>query len=347
MGSKKKSALVLGAGGFIGSHMVKRLKLEGYWVRAVDIKHPEYSDSFADEFIVADMRDSIITKELLTYQIENTKSVFDEVYQFAADMGGAEYIFVGDNDADIMHNSVIINLNVLNSQKEINETYQTNMTKIFYSSSACIYPEQNQLDPKSPNCAENTAYPASPDSEYGWEKIFSERLYLTYARNYKIPVRIARYHNIFGPEGTWEGGKEKVPAAMCRKVGELSAEGGTIDLWGDGNQTRSFLYIDECIEATKRLVNSDFQGPVNIGSEEMVSINELVAIVAKVANKKVKRNHILNGPIGVRGRNSNNDLIREKLNWNYSQSLEKGIEKTYDWISQQIKSKQNKMFFKD
>tara|TARA_R110002073_G_scaffold123234_1_gene266703 strand:+ start:224 stop:1237 length:1014 start_codon:yes stop_codon:yes gene_type:complete len=332
----KRTALVLGAGGFIGSHMVKRLKSEGYWVRGVDLKLPEYSDSLADEFYLKDLRNPGETKKSFTYAHKNEINLFDEVYQFAADMGGAEYIFTGEHDADIMHNSIMINLNVLNCQKELNRIHKTNKTKIFYSSSACIYPEQNQLDPENPNCSESTAYPASPDSEYGWEKIFSERLYLTYARNYKIPVRVARYHNIFGPEGTWEGGKEKVPAAMCRKIGILPIEGGEIDVWGDGFQTRSFLYIDECIEATRRLVNSDFQGPVNIGSEEMVSINQLIQIIAKEAGKKIKKNHLLKGPIGVRGRNSNNDLVREKLGWDYSQPLHIGIQKTYDWISQQI-----------
>ena len=331
-----KTALVLGAGGFIGSHMVKRLKSENYWVRAIDLKYPEFSKSLADEFIIADLRNQSEVQNVLTYSLGGALQLFDEVYQFAADMGGAEYIFTGDHDADIMHNSVLINLNVLNSQKALNETHKINTTTIFYSSSACIYPEQNQLDPNNPNCAEHTAFPANPDSEYGWEKIFSERLYLTYARNYDIPVRIARYHNIFGPEGTWNGGKEKVPAAMCRKVAELPDEGGVIDMWGDGNQTRSFLFIDECIEATRRLMNSDFPGPVNVGSEEMVSINELVEIIAEISGKDVEINHIIDGPLGVRGRNSHNDLIREKLNWNYQMTLEKGVERTYQWITEQV-----------
>ena len=335
---KEKAALVFGAGGFIGSHMVKRLKLENYWIRAVDLKYPEFSTSLADEFIIADLRNQSEIQDLLTYNLGGTMQVFDEVYQFAADMGGAEYIFTGDHDADIMHNSVLINLNILNTQQKLNQFYNLNKTTIFYSSSACIYPEQNQVDPNNPNCAEHTAFPANPDSEYGWEKIFSERLYLTYARNYKIPVRIARYHNVFGPEGTWNGGKEKVPAAMCRKVAELPNEGGIIDMWGDGNQTRSFLFIDECIEATRRLMLSDFIGPVNIGSEEMVSINKLVSIIAKVSEKNVAIHHILEGPLGVRGRNSQNDLIREKLNWDYTMSLEEGIEKTYRWIEEQISS---------
>tara|TARA_R110002072_G_scaffold29809_9_gene93761 strand:+ start:6174 stop:7190 length:1017 start_codon:yes stop_codon:yes gene_type:complete len=333
---EKKLALVLGAGGFIGSHMVKRLKSEGYWVRGVDLKYPEFSKSPADEFILKDLRNQSVIKKLFIHNLNGTPNLFDEVYQFAADMGGAEYIFTGEHDADIMHNSIMINLNILNAQRELNKVYKTNKTRIFYSSSACIYPEENQVDPNNPNCAEHTAYPANPDSEYGWEKIFSERLYLTYARNYKIPVRIARYHNVFGPEGTWNGGKEKVPAAMCRKVAELSNAGGVIDMWGDGNQTRSFLFIDECIEATRRLVSSDFMGPVNIGSEEMVSINELVAIIARVSKKNVTINHIIEGPIGVRGRNSQNDLIREKLNWDYQMPLKEGIQKTYHWITEQI-----------
>ncbi len=260
---------------------------------------------------------------------------FDEIYQFAADMGGAGFVFTGENDADIMHNSVSINLNVLEEQRKFNESYEVNKTKIFYSGSACMYPEHNQLDPDNPDCCEESAYPANPDSEYGWEKLFSERLYLAYNRNYGIPIRIARYHNIFGPEGTWQGGREKAPAAICRKVAELPEEGGSIDVWGDGKQTRSFLYVTECIEATYRLMQSDFMGPVNIGSEEMVTIDKLVDIAAKVSGKKVEKNHI-DGPLGVRGRNSNNDLIREKLNWDYVQSLRLGIEKTYNWISEQV-----------
>lgn len=332
-----RSALVLGAGGFIGSHMVKRLKSEGYWVRGVDIKQPEYSVSEADEFIIQDLRVLAGVQQIIKAPTGSIS--FDEIYQFAADMGGAGYIFTKENDADIMHNSSVINLNVLDAQTKLNKEFNINKTKIFYSSSACIYPEYNQLDPNNPNCSEDSAYPASPDSEYGWEKIFSERLYLTYARNYNIPVRVARYHNIYGPEGTWDGGKEKVPAAMCRKVGLLPSEGGVVELWGDGKQTRSFLYIDECIEATRRLMLSDFQEPINIGSEEMVTINDLIDIVAKVANKKISKKHILEGPLGVRGRNSVNNLIREKLNWDYSQSLEVGIEKTYHWIEQQIANK--------
>jgi len=322
MGQYTKKALVCGAGGFIGSHMVKKLKSEGYWVRGADVKYPDFSMSEADEFMRGDLTDQVFCDEVTNIQ-------FDEIYQFAADMGGAGYIFTGDHDADVMNNSATINLNILRNIKDYKP-------KIFFSSSACMYPEHNQLDPDTPDCREDTAYPANPDSEYGWEKLFSERLYLAYHRNYGVPVRIARYHNIFGPEGTWDGGKEKAPAAMCRKVAKLPNEGGTIDVWGDGEQTRSFLFVDECVEATYRLVQSDFTGPVNIGSEEMVSINELVDITAKVSGKQVEKNHI-EGPLGVRGRNSNNDLIREKLGWDYSQPLEEGIRRTYKWIQAQIK----------
>ena len=344
----KKTALVLGAGGFIGSHMVKRLRKEGYWVRGVDLKYPEFSKTEANEFVCGDLRDVEIVRRVIRFtgylgnyyqQIADKFSQpFDEIYQFAADMGGAGFIFTGENDADIMHNSASINLNLLEEQKKLNKDKKVNQTKIFYSSSACMYPEHNQLDPNNPDCRENSAYPANPDSEYGWEKLFSERLYLTYNRNYGIPVRVARYHNIFGPEGTWDGGREKAPAAICRKVAQLSQNGGTIEVWGDGLQTRSFLFIDECIEATWRLMQSDFLGPVNIGSEEMVTINQLVETAAKVANKKVEKNHILDAPLGVRGRNSNNDLVREKLGWDYSQSLEDGIRKTYEWICLQLYS---------
>ena len=344
----KKTALVLGAGGFIGSHMVKRLRKEGYWVRGVDLKYPEFSKTEANEFVCGDLRDVEIVRRVIRFGgytgnyysqiVDKFLEPFDEIYQFAADMGGAGFIFTGENDADIMHNSASINLNLLEEQKKWNKDKKTNHTKIFYSSSACMYPEHNQLDPNNPDCRENSAYPANPDSEYGWEKLFSERLYLTYNRNYGIPVRVARYHNIFGPEGTWDGGREKAPAAICRKVAQLSQNGGTIEVWGDGLQTRSFLFIDECIEATWRLMQSDFLGPVNIGSEEMVTINQLVETAAKVANKKVEKNHILDAPLGVRGRNSNNDLVREKLGWDYSQSLEDGIRKTYEWICLQLYS---------
>ena len=354
----KKTALVLGAGGFIGSHMVKRLRKEGYWVRGVDLKRPEFSKTQANEFVQGDLRDVDFVRRVIQfkgYQGNFYNEIpyrlvepFDEIYQFAADMGGAGFVFTGENDAEIMQNSVTINLNVLEEQRKLNETFHGEtkswtecnrprldwQTKIFYSGSACMYPEHNQLDPNNPDCREESAYPANPDSEYGWEKLFSERLYLSYNRNHGIPVRIARYHNIFGPEGTWKGGREKAPAAICRKVAYASAD-DTIEVWGDGEQTRSFLYIDECIEATRRLMDSEFIGPVNIGSEEMVTINELVDIAAKVADKKIKKNHI-DGPLGVRGRNSNNDLIREKLGWDYEQTLEEGIKKTYSWISYEI-----------
>jgi GDP-D-mannose 3', 5'-epimerase len=342
-----RTALVLGAGGFIGSHMVRRLKKEGYWVRGVDVKYPEYSQTAADEFIQGDLTDQIFVEKVVKfrgygknfYKFVPIKYIqpFDEIYQFAADMGGAGYIFTGDHDADVMNNSASINLNVLKSVKDLNEETGYNRTKIFFSSSACIYPEHIQMNPENPGLKEDDAYPAEPDSEYGWEKLFSERLYFAYKRNYKIPVYVARYHNIFGPEGTWTGGKEKSPAAICRKVAELPDEGGEIEIWGDGKQTRSFLYIDECIEATYRLVQSNFSGPVNIGSEEMVTINQLADTTAKVAGKKIIKKHI-KGPLGVRGRNSNNDLIRKNLKWDYSMTLENGISKTYEWINRQLVS---------
>ena len=333
-----KKALVLGAGGFIGSHMCKRLKSEGFWVRGVDIKYPEFSESAADEFIQGDLREVGLVSRVMDVEGDS----FDQIYQFAADMGGAGYIFTDEHSADIMHNSATINLNVLNEQVQLNRLLGTNKTKIFYSSSACMYPEHNQLDPDNPDCREDSAYPANPDSEYGWEKRFSERLYLAYSRNYDISVCVARYHNIFGPEGTWQGGKEKAPAAICRKVANVPDVGGPIEVWGDGLQTRSFLFIDECIEATRRLMDSTtFRGPVNIGSEEMVTINQLVETAAKVAGKVVSKRHVLDAPLGVRGRNSNNDLIRNTLGWDYSQSLEEGIRKTYEWISEQIKSHQH------
>jgi GDP-D-mannose 3',5'-epimerase len=320
-----KKALVFGAGGFIGSHMAKRLKSEGYWVRGVDLKAPEFSETSCDEFIFADLRDYANVESAITL---NSNETFSDIYQFAADMGGAGYIFTGENDADIMQNSASINLNTLRALEKLNSKLGVNSTKVFYSSSACMYPDHNQLDPDNPNCEESSAYPANPDSEYGWEKLFSERIFLAYNRNYNIPVRIARYHNIFGPEGTWIGGKEKAPAAICRKV---IMSNGDIEIWGDGNQTRSFLYIDECIEATRRLMESDFVGPVNIGSEEMVTINKLVEIASGVESKKIETKHIP-GPLGVRGRNSNNDLIRAKLGWDYSMPLKDGIALTYKWI---------------
>jgi len=339
-----KKALVLGAGGFIGSHMVKRLRKEGYWVRGIDLKYPEFSETEANEFIQGDLRDAAFVRKCLEYKGTGGKfyeeipykyvHAFDEIYQFAADMGGAGFVFTGENDAEIMQNSVTINLNVLEQQRLLNREHDRNYTKIFYSGSACMYPEHNQLDPNNPDCREESAYPANPDSEYGWEKLFSERLYLAYSRNHGIPVRIARYHNIFGPEGTWQGGREKAPAAISRKVA-YARDTDTIEVWGDGEQTRSFLYIDECIEATYRLMQSNFIGPVNIGSEEMVTINQLVDTAAKVAGKTIEKKHV-EGPLGVRGRNSNNDLIREKLGWDYSQTLEEGITKTYEWIQSQI-----------
>ena len=332
-----KTALVLGAGGFIGSHMVKRLRDEGYWVRGVDLKHPEFSKTEANEFICRDLTDVDNMRRVIRYgaSIDNFYSpIFDEIYQFAADMGGAGFIFTGDNDAAIMHNSACINLNLLEEQRKLNNEEEINRTKIFYSSSACMYPEHNQLDPDNPDCRESSAYPANPDSEYGWEKLFSERLYLSYHRNYSIPVRIARYHNIYGPESTWEGGREKAPAAICRKVANACDE-DSIEVWGDGEQTRSFLYIDECIEATRKLMDSNCTEPVNIGSEEMVTINQLVDIAAKIAGKKITKDHI-EGPLGVRGRNSNNDLIREKLGWDYEMTLEEGMKKTYEWVRWQV-----------
>lgn len=337
-----KTALVLGAGGFIGSHMVTRLKSEGYWVRGVDIKEPQFSKSNADEFIVRDLSDYENMKKVIEfkgyqgnfyneipYQLIDT---FDEIYQFAADMGGAGYIFTGENDANIMENSALINLNLLRAQVKLNTSKLINKTKIFYSSSACMYPSNIQESVDNPGLRESDAYPANPDSEYGWEKLFSERLFLAFNKNYNIPVAIARYHNIFGPEGTWQGGKEKAPAAICRKV-ILGTD--SIEIWGDGQQTRSFLFIDECIEATRKLMESTFTGPVNIGSEEMVSINQLVDIACSIEGKSLEKKHVI-GPVGVRGRNSNNDLIREKIGWDYSLSLLEGIKKTYFWIKEQV-----------
>lgn len=322
-----KTALVCGAGGFIGSHLVRRLKDEGVWVRGVDLKFPEFSISPADDFAVGDLRDSGFCRAIADRR-------FDEVYQLAADMGGAGYIFTGENDAQIMHNSATINLNVLEACRT------RNIKRIFYSSSACVYPAHNQKDTSSPITREETAYPADPDSEYGWEKLFSERLYLTYARNYGMECRVARYHNIFGPEGTWVGGREKVPAAMCRKIAE-TASGGEIEVWGDGLQTRSFLYVDECIEATIRLTRSSFSGPVNIGSEEMVTINDLAHMILDIAGRSIRLRHIP-GPTGVRGRNSHNELIRRKLGWAPNQALRVGLAKTYPWIEQQVLRRRGK-----
>jgi len=315
-----KTALVCGAGGFIGGHLVKRLKRDGVWVRGVDLKKNEYSETEADDFVIGDLRDPYVVRQVIDRR-------FDEVYQLAADMGGAGYIFTGENDADIMHNSATINLNLLDS------CYKRSIKRIFYSSSACIYPAYNQQNPDDPNCAEGSAYPAAPDSEYGWEKLFSERLFLAYNRNHGMDVRISRYHNIFGPEGTWQGGKEKVPAALCRKIA-LCSSGGSIDVWGDGLQTRSFLYVDECIEGSTRLLRSNFEGPVNIGSEEMVTINQLANLIMDIAGKKIHLNHV-SGPQGVRGRKSDNRLIQERLGWAPSQPLRQGLEITYAWIERQ------------
>jgi len=316
-----KKTLVCGAGGFIGGHLVKRLKEEGYFVRGVDIKNHEYVESPADEFIEGDLRDPRLVEEVIDQP-------FDEFYQLAADMGGAGFVFSGENDADIMHNSAMINLNVVEA------SVKAKVKKIFYSSSACMYPERNQMDPDNPNCAEDSAYPAEPDSEYGWEKLFSERFYLAANRNYGLDIRIARFHNIFGPEGSWKDGREKAPAAMCRKVAETS-DGGEIEMWGDGTQTRSFLYIDECLEGVRRLMESDYMEPVNIGSDEMVSINQLAEMAMDIADKKQTINHIP-GPLGVRGRNSDNRLIKEKLGWAPNWPLRKGMELTYKWIGEQV-----------
>jgi nucleoside-diphosphate-sugar epimerase len=314
--------LVCGAGGFIGGHLVKRLKREGFWVRGVDLKHNEFSASPADEFIIGDLRDQDVAAEAV-------RGV-EIVYQLAADMGGAGYIFTGEHDAAVMHNSSTINLNCLEYGR------LAGVKKFFYSSSACMYPEYNQLDPDNPKCAEDSAYPAAPDSEYGWEKLFSERLFLAYMRNHGVQVRIARFHNIFGPEGTWRGGREKAPAAICRKVAE-APDGGAIEIWGDGKQTRSFLYIDECVDGVRRLVDSDFTGPVNIGSDEMVTINQLADMAIGISGKRMTMVHI-DGPLGVRGRNSDNRLIREKLGWAPSASLHAGLEKTYAWIDAQVRA---------
>ena len=334
-----KKSIILGGGGFIGGHLGKRLKKDGYHVRICDIKKHEYFEhsQICDEFIVGDLTDPAVVKLVIEEGV-------DEVYQLAADMGGALYIFTGEHDADVMHNSATINLNVAR------ECVVKKVGKVFYSSSACMYPEHNQLDSDNPNCEESSAYPANPDSEYGWEKLFSERLYLSYNRNYNLDVRIARFHNIFGPQGTWEGGKEKSPAAMCRKVAEEN-HGGAIEVWGNGKQTRSFLYIDECIEAVLRLMESDFRDPVNIGSEEMVSINELAQMTIEISQKQLSIENLegeefyakygFKCPLGVKGRNSHNKLYKEKIGWEVSQPLRIGMEKTYQWISDQVLKKQN------
>ena len=320
-------ALVCGAGGFIGSHLVRRLKAEGYWVRGVDLKQPEFSPTRADDFIVADLRDPASWERALDNQ-------FDEAYQLAADMGGAGFVFTGANDADIMHNSAMVNLHM------VHYGVKKGVKKVFFSSSACIYPAYNQMDENNPKCGEATAYPAAPDSEYGWEKLFSERLYAAFARNHGLDSRVARFHNIFGPEGTWMGGREKSPAALCRKVAAAS-DGGEIEIWGDGAQTRSFLYVDECVEAVRRLMSSDFAGPVNIGSEEMVSIDQMAKMIMEISGKKLAIRHTP-GPLGVRGRNSDNHLIRERLNWEPSTRLRDGLTATYRWIEAQLKVKSSR-----
>jgi len=322
--SNQKTALVLGAGGFIGGHLSNKLKKEGFWVRGVDLKHNEHQGLLVDDFVIGDLRDPRIVEKVIDQP-------FDEVYQLAADMGGAGYIFTGSHDADVMHNSATINLNV------VHQSVIAGVKKIFYSSSACMYPEYNQMDPDNPKLSEESAYPAAPDSEYGWEKLFSERLYFAFQRNYNLNVRVARFHNIFGPLGTWTGGKEKAPAAMCRKVAEaIQNKKDEIEIWGDGKQTRSFLYIDECLKGVRRLMDSEtFFGPVNIGSEEMVTINQLAEMVMEIAGVKLNLKHI-DGPLGVRGRNSDNKLIQEKLGWAPSIPLKEGLAKTFSWINEQV-----------
>lgn len=320
-----KTAIVIGAGGFIGSHIAKRLKHDGYWVRGVDLKQPEFEPSACDEFFIGDCRNPQVVNFIIDQKV-------DRVFQLAADMGGAGYINTGEHDADVMNNSAKINLNVLDSCRE------QGIEQAFFSSSACVYNEHNQMDRENPDCREETAYPAFPDSEYGWEKLFSERLYMAYNKQYGMRNRVARFHNIFGEFGTWTGGKEKAPAAICRKVA-MAKDGDTIEIWGDGLQTRSFLHIDDCVEGVMRLMESDFTGPINIGSDYLISINDLVAMVCEIAGKNIKINHIA-GPQGVRGRNSNNDLIREKLNWVPTQDLRSDIEKTYHWIEEQVKAAQ-------
>ena len=316
----KIRVLVGGAGGFIGGHLVRRLKQEGFWVRGVDIKEHEFEQSAADEFVLGDLTDQDVAMDAV--------EGIEEVYQLAADMGGAGYIFTGEHDAEVMHNSAVINLNMLDFG------CRAGVKRFFYSSSACIYPAYNQLDPDNPKCSEDSAYPAEPDSEYGWEKLFRERLYGAYMRNIGVQVRVARFHNIFGPQGTWRGGREKAPAAICRKVAE-APDGGEIEIWGDGKQTRSFLFIDECVEGVRRLMESDWPGPVNVGSEEMVTINRLAEMIIAISGKSLTVRHIP-GPLGVRGRNSDNRLIREKLGWAPSATLQAGLEATYAWIAQQV-----------
>lgn len=341
-----KNILILGGGGFIGGHLAKRLKQEGNWVRVVDIKNHEYFDhnEICDEFVLGDLRDPLFVSKIMYCRkqksIDDFDNSFDEVYQLAADMGGAGYIFTGENDADVMHNSALINLNVAK------ECVIKKVKKIFYSSSACMYPEHNQLDPDNPNCEESSAYPANPDSEYGWEKLFSERLYLSFYRNYGLDVRVARFHNIFGPYGTWKGGKEKAPAAMCRKAAETE-DGGFLEVWGDGKQTRSFLYIDDCLDAVLSFMRQDsFMGPVNIGSEQMVTINELAEIAIRCSNKNItlkniygeefKQKYGYKCPVGVRGRNSDNKLFIKKMGAEFDRPLIDGIKETYNWIENMI-----------
>jgi nucleoside-diphosphate-sugar epimerase len=340
-----KTALVLGAGGFIGSHLVKKLKSEGFWVRGVDLKYPEHWETVVDDFVIGDLRDPKIVSLIMfapnQTSLNDKENSFDEVYQLAADMGGAGYIFTGNNDANVMHNSALINLNVAH------EATKQSVKRVFYSSSACMYPEHNQLDPNNPNCEESSAYPANPDSEYGWEKLFSERLFLAFNRNYGLDVRVARFHNIFGPYGTWEGGKEKAPAAMCRKAAEIP-DGGEIEVWGDGQQTRSFLYIDDCIDAVLTFMRQEsFLGPVNIGSEEMVTINQLAQMAINSSGKSItirniegdefKSKYGFKCPVGVRGRNSDNKLYREKMGVEFDRPLYEGVEETFNWINKQIK----------
>jgi GDP-D-mannose 3',5'-epimerase len=321
-----KRAVVLGAGGFIGSHLVKRLKSEGYWVRGVDLKRPEYSQSEADDFVVGDLRDVVVVEAVIEQKV-------DEVYQLAADMGGAGYIFTGDNDAHVMHNSALINLHVAN------ECVNKKVGKVFYSSSACVYPERNQMDPNNPKCQENSVYPAEPDSEYGWEKLFSERLYMSFKRNHGLDAKVARFHNIFGPEGAWNNGKEKAPAAICRKVAEAT-EGGKIEIWGDGLQTRSFLFIDDCLNAVRAFMKSEEEGPFNIGSEEMISINDYAKMIAEISGKTIHLKNI-EGPTGVRGRCSDNTVIEDKLGWKPTLDLREGTMRTFSWINDQQKKSIN------
>lgn len=339
-----RTALVLGAGGFIGSHLVRKLKSEGFFVRGVDLKLPDFSPSAADEFVIGDLRDPKVVSRVMfspnQTSLDDKENSFDEVYQLAADMGGAGYIFTGNNDANVMHNSALINLNVAH------EATKQSVKRVFYSSSACMYPEHNQLDPNNPNCEESSAYPANPDSEYGWEKLFSERLFLAFNRNYGLDVRIARFHNIFGPEGTWKGGKEKAPAAMCRKAAETE-DGGVIEVWGDGLQTRSFLFIDECVDAVLRLMRQEqFLGPVNIGSEEMVTINKLAELaiaasgknitIVNIAGEEFEAKYGFKCPVGVRGRNSDNTLYKEKIGSDVFYPLDKGVQQTFNWINKQV-----------